>query len=142
MDMKRLLDANFNRAREGLRVAEDILRYGLDRQGEFEACKKLRHEIGALQQEAERRLNLMDARDSGNDVGRTGMTDSETYRAGWVDLIAANMKRAQEALRVLEEVLKMSWPAAAARCKTMRYHAYELERRAVKATMEGMLRDD
>ena len=44
--MLRLLDANLDRAREGLRVAEDWARFGLDRRDLVEGLKDLRQQLG------------------------------------------------------------------------------------------------
>ncbi len=44
----RMIDANLNRATEGIRVAEDIVRFILDDDRLTERLKKIRHEIVKL----------------------------------------------------------------------------------------------
>ena len=44
----RILDANFNRAREGLRVVEDILRYGKNKEDLFKKIKNIRHRLSSI----------------------------------------------------------------------------------------------
>ena len=74
----RIIDANANRAREGLRVLEDIARFMLDRGDLTELAKRLRHEvtaaIGALGIDPVRGLA---ARDTSGDVG-TGVSTPST----------------------------------------------------------------
>ncbi|MGB2975863.1 MAG: hypothetical protein WBD18_07480, partial [Phycisphaerae bacterium] len=43
----RILDANANRAREALRVAEEAARFALERADLAEALKRLRHDLRA-----------------------------------------------------------------------------------------------
>lgn len=100
----RLLDANANRAREGLRVIEDYARFVLNDAGLQGDLKSLRHELtGVL------RPYLADAilwRDTPGDVGTTQTTASETRREDFADLVVAAGKRLGEALRAIEEALK------------------------------------
>ena len=64
----RIIDANFNRAREGLRVIEDYCRFALDSSLLTERVKSLRHKlceyISRLDSDA-----LIACRDTTNDVG-------------------------------------------------------------------------
>ena len=46
--VERLLDANLDRAREGLRVLEDWARFGLERTDLVARCKDLRQRLGLL----------------------------------------------------------------------------------------------
>ena len=48
VELLRLLDANLDRAREGLRVAEDWARFVLDRRDLVEISKDLRQQLGIL----------------------------------------------------------------------------------------------
>lgn len=43
--LSRIVDANFNRAKEGLRVCEDICRYGFDLKKETRQLKDIRHAL-------------------------------------------------------------------------------------------------
>ena len=49
---------------------------------------------------------LVASRDAENDVGTTVSTESENRRSSLAEVVAANCKRAQEAVRTLEELLK------------------------------------
>ncbi len=121
----RIIDANLNRLAEGLRVIEDICRFGLDDAPLAARLKRLRHEAGRL-----RRLfpaRVLDARDSIGDVGRVKVKEP-ARREGLTLTLGASFGRVQESLRVLEELAKLSSGATAALAKSMRYEAYELER--------------
>ena len=130
----RTLDANANRAREGLRVLEDVARFVLDDASLAAEAKSLRHavtrEADALRAPAGASHA---ARDSEGDVGRPGMTEGEGRRSALGDLVLANARRAEEALRVLEEFSKLSDRSAASRLKDLRYSVYTLEQRIVDA---------
>ncbi len=95
--MLRLLDANLNRAREGLRVLEDISRFVLNDRPLTRELRQLRLQL-VVGTPGE--VGLLSARDVEGDVG-AGRPGGE--REGLSSLVLANAKRAQEALRVLEE---------------------------------------
>ncbi len=117
----RVLDANANRASEGLRVLEDIARFILDHKDLSARLKQLRHDIRqAIPAQAQLR------RDTEADVGTSTSTEQEMQRSSLCDLISANAKRAQEALRVLEEHAKLSALNAAV-FEQARYQAYIAE---------------
>lgn len=126
---ERIIDAAANRAREGLRVLEDIARFALDDRDLTERLKHLRHDlraaIGAL---PIRPADLLAARDTPGDVGTAVKTDAESDRAGLAAVATAAAKRAQEALRTLEESAKsLARPGSA--FESARYRLYDLERR-------------
>ncbi|MCR4400369.1 MAG: hypothetical protein QHH05_06535 [Syntrophomonadaceae bacterium] len=131
MKTRRIIDANLNRAREGVRVAEDVLRYGLDCRQLWLQLKQVRLALGQLQRELESRCQLVAARDVAGDVGEGLSLAQEASRVDLGSLVTANLKRAQEALRVLEEVTKLTAPDASGRCKALRYDLYRLEQAAV-----------
>jgi thiamine-phosphate pyrophosphorylase len=126
----RIVDANFNRAKEGLRVCEDVTRYGLNRPKVTRAFKEVRHEltqaIGSL-----KISDLLKARDVQGDVGR-GSTASEFKRQDLNDIFYANAQRVKESLRVLEEVTKLLDASCARKIKEMRYKIYALEQKTIK----------
>jgi thiamine-phosphate pyrophosphorylase len=122
----RLLDANFNRAREALRVLEDLARFHRDDAEAAERLKSARHALDALSRPHARELLL--ARDSGGDVGRDGDRPVVAPRA-LSEVEAANFKRAGEALRAIEEVAKGRFVAMAASAHRLRYGLYDLEKR-------------
>ncbi|MGF1569965.1 MAG: thiamine phosphate synthase [Nodosilinea sp.] len=118
----RILDANLDRAREGLRIIEDWCRFGLNDAALTEQLKHLRQTL-AQWHAPELRL----ARDTSGDPG-TGLTHPhEAERPSVMAVLQANFCRVQEALRVLEEYGKLYRSDLAAGCKTMRYQVYTLE---------------
>jgi len=122
----RVLDANLNRLREGLRVLEEHQRLVCDDHG-CGRIKALRHELRELVDDSLQAACLA-ARRAGDDVGAEGQTLSEAARADGNDLLAANCKRAQEAARVLEEYGKMLPGESFSRgIKKLRFALYELE---------------
>lgn len=129
----RALDAAANRAEEGLRVVEDFARFGLDDRHLTARLKSLRHEISAELSRIER-SDLLAARETQNDVGTTLSESREEIRNSVAGLVTANFKRAEQALRSLEEYSKLLDPTAAAALKTIRYGVYTLEK-AVMATV-------
>jgi thiamine-phosphate pyrophosphorylase len=126
----RTLDAAANRAREAARVVEDYLRFILHDRHLTRRVKELRHELAAALAALPGRA-LLAARDTPGDVGTGHTTTAESRRADAQDVLQANCKRWQEALRSLEEYAKPVAPAVAEKCKQLRYAAYTLERAAV-----------
>lgn len=131
-DPHRLVDACANRAREGLRVMEDIARFLLDDPlaGDL---KDARDELRVCLERAGCPAGVLLAhRDTPGDVG-TGMTsEGEAERASVHQVAVAAGKRAGEALRSLEEAVKLAGvPGSFAGFKALRYRVYELERRLV-----------
>ncbi|MCH7813298.1 MAG: thiamine phosphate synthase [Planctomycetes bacterium] len=123
----RMLDANFNRAREALRVMEDCARFDLDDRLLVDRTKRLRHELA----EAIRAHHLEDvvrARDILGDVGREAQTDAEYERPDLRSVTVAAGKRLTEALRVIEEAGKTFDARFARAVEQIRYRAYEIER--------------
>jgi thiamine-phosphate pyrophosphorylase len=123
----RVLDANLNRAREGLRVLEDTARFVWERPKVFAALRALRHELDRVTRRAYPKL--VAARDSGSDMGRRR---PERARRDARGLVAANFRRAEEAVRVLEEYGKVFSPAAASRFKAIRYRLYAAEKGSLR----------
>jgi thiamine-phosphate pyrophosphorylase len=119
----RLLDANLNRLREGVRVVEDIRRYCFDDALISKELKELRHKA-----RLEPYLTLLKRRDITNDVLKS-TTKSESSRVDLTSVQIANLKRAQESARVLEESLKLYDVQEAQNFKDIRYKLYEIESR-------------
>ncbi len=121
----RILDANANRAREGLRVLEDYARFALNHDALCHDLKHLRHDLAECLDPWLRSALL--ERDTPGDVGTDNKTARETLRNTLDEVVIAAGKRLSEALRVIEEVLKLDSPPAAARVESMRYRVYALE---------------
>ena len=118
----RILDANLDRAREGLRIIEEWCRLGLNHQPLAEECKQIRQELAQWHS-----WELRQARDTPGDVGRNLSHPQEEVRESIEHLLQANLCRAQEALRVLEEYSKLYEPNMATACKKLRYRVYTIE---------------
>jgi thiamine-phosphate pyrophosphorylase len=118
----RILDANLDRAREGIRIIEEWCRFGLDSALLTEECKQLRQELGGWHSDA-----IRAARNTPGDAGTALSHPQEEQRATVSQVLQANLCRTQEALRVLEEYGKLYSPEMAAACKQMRYRTYSLE---------------
>ena len=128
----RLIDVNFNRAKEGLRVCEDILRFLYDDKMLTSAFKRLRHDCsGVLLEFPVSYRRLVEARNSADDVGKKSVI-LEKKKPYWNDLLVSNIKRAEESLRVLEEASKVIAPTKSRRFQFLRFKLYELEKRALK----------
>ncbi|MBL8830094.1 MAG: thiamine phosphate synthase [Planctomycetaceae bacterium] len=123
----RLLDAAANRAREGLRVIEDYVRFALDDALLTREWKQLRHDLTAVLGQFAMPERLA-ARDTLADVGTRISTASEQSRPDIAAVVAANMARLQESLRSLEEYAKTVAPSAAATLEQLRYRSYTLQR--------------
>lgn len=120
------MDANYNRAKEGLRVCEDIARFVLDAKALTARFKKVRHAL-ADAVSAFGLKNIVGARDILKDVGRATIA-GESRRSSVEDLLYANSQRVKESLRVLEEFAKLVDTKAAERLKRLRYVVYDLEK--------------
>ncbi|MEM9213486.1 MAG: thiamine phosphate synthase [Cyanobacteria bacterium P01_F01_bin.150] len=118
----RILDANLDRAREGLRIVEEWCRFGLNQSHLTEQCKELRQAI-ALWHTPEIRA----ARNTPGDPGTELTHAQERSRPSLTHVLQANFCRVQEALRVLEEYGKLYRPEMGDACKQMRYQVYTLE---------------
>ena len=127
----RIIDANINRATEGLRVAEDIVRFVLDDDRLTSALKDIRHEIaGSVRRMAGASGESLGARDVGRDVGAGRCTKSEGRRKNILDVFLANIKRAQESVRVFEETSKLFDPKLGPKFKKLRFELYDIEQKA------------
>ena len=117
----RLIDANLNRLREGIRVVEDIFRYIYNNKEISTKLKSLRH-IARTKNYYE----LLETRDVENDVLRESIK-SEQNREDLNSILIANFKRAQESSRVVEKLTKLSSIEDSENFKYIRYELYNLE---------------
>ncbi len=132
-DALRILDANFNRSREGLRVCEEIARFVLNEEALTKRLKAARHAVSkALKEFPVPFKELVGARDSRGDVGR-GESGLEKKRTGTADLFSANIERVKESLRVLEETVKLIDENFSGRFKRIRFNVYSIEKDVLPA---------
>ncbi|MCG9968135.1 hypothetical protein L9W92_08740 [Pelotomaculum terephthalicicum JT] len=132
-DVYRVIDANLNRLREGLRVLEEIARFILKDSEMTAQLKDTRHRVAAVTGELPGGiLELIRARDAAGDVGASSWTPGEKARSDLMSLTAANFKRVQEAARVLEEFCKIFAAQEAREFKKIRFEIYDLEQDMLK----------
>jgi thiamine-phosphate pyrophosphorylase len=99
----RIIDANLNRAGEGLHLMEEMARLILSDAELTRKLKIMRHEV--LRGDLAFNKKLIQARDSEGDVGVDIKTPGEEKELPII--LVANSRRVQEALRVLEEMAKV-----------------------------------
>lgn len=128
----RVLDANLNRLREGVRVLEEYYRFIVEDVPMATRLKEVRHHIREIDDGIDHSL-LFEARDSENDPFASGVVAKEAERSGFKELLAANMRRAQEAARVLEEYLKLidGLVSLSYIAKDIRFALYSIEKKQV-----------
>jgi len=129
-----MIDANLNRSSEGLRVLEDVARFLLNDAELSQRLRTLRHDLARETKSLS--AGLLSGRDADHDVGRLHSKDKApiteaTPLRGLLDLVAANAKRVEESLRVIEELAKlpeMSSLLNSAGFEQTRFALYTLER--------------
>jgi len=124
----RIIDANINRAKEGLRVCEEVTRFILEDRNLTAEFKKIRHRIDALLEYLPKSIKLMRERKSLKDVG-SKIYLNELERKNYQDIFFANIQRVKESIRVLEEFTKLLNKKIAVEFKKLRYSIYELEKK-------------
>jgi len=118
----RLVDANLNRLKEGIRVVEDICRFVFELKDEASKLKSIRHSA-----KTKHLLTALEHRDIIGDILK-GTTEAEKKRDDVLSLLIANFKRAEESARVLEESFKLFDTEEAERFKKIRYELYDTEK--------------
>ena len=122
----RLVDASANRALEGLRVSEEIVRFHYRSPSLFRRARALRHAVArAVRALPVTGVDLARARQSHRDVGRRAM-------ASRVDslerLLLINFQRAKESLRTLEECSRLLAPRLTPAFQRLRFSTYDTVR--------------
>ncbi len=121
-NLHRLIDANLNRLREGIRVCEDIERYINNNKKLSQKLKLIRHECRVKDAQT-----YLKSRDIVGDVLKQ-TTPSEAKRDDIQSIQISNIKRAQESARVLEEGFKLIDTKEAEKFKNIRYALYDVEK--------------
>ncbi|MHC4616675.1 MAG: thiamine phosphate synthase [Planctomycetota bacterium] len=123
----RIIDANFNRAREAIRVIEEFCRFALNSAPLTARAKQLRHGLSAAvnKLDADR---LISCRDTGGDVGVDTEVENQLKRKNLNGCLTAACKRLPEALRALAETIQTINPSVAREIESLRYTAYTLEK--------------
>ncbi|MHC4215197.1 MAG: thiamine phosphate synthase [Planctomycetota bacterium] len=123
----RIIDANFNRSREAIRLIEEYCRFVLNNSTLTSRAKQLRHELSTAVAGLDSE-KLISSRDTLGDVGVGTKVDNQLRRSDLTDCLTAACKRLPEALRALAEVTQGIEPATAQVFEELRYRAYTLEK--------------
>lgn len=131
----RIIDANLNRAREGLRVCEDIARFSLADNDMARSLKVIRHAStkAVLSSNRVSLKRLLRNRD----VKRDGLkfADFKKQKGSDIfDIFWSNIERAKESLRVLEECCKIVDENASRKYRKLRFDLYDIEKRSFGKT--------
>jgi thiamine-phosphate pyrophosphorylase len=130
MAVLRIIDANLNRATEGLRVVEEYARFALDDSRLARCCKSIRHRLI----ETLRAHDYPAARDTAGDVGCQIQTKTEYERTNLTDVVQASFQRVQQALRSIEEYGKTIDAELGREVELLRYETYMIQRQMVRST--------
>ncbi len=130
--LPQLIDANLDRAREGLRVIEEWCRFELSDKEIVKTIKNWRQLLGQHHLEIYK-LARCTSSDSG--IGLTH--PAQQSRHSPIDIISANFARVQEALRVLEEFCRESNSKLAKIATKIRYEAYDLEIKVLRGNISS-----
>ncbi|MFH1741344.1 MAG: thiamine phosphate synthase [bacterium] len=129
-ELHRLIDANLNRAAEGLRMLGEIARFVVEDYPLADTAREIRRALhGIAAGRIGRGEEAILERDSEGDIGR-GF--SANRHQSLVDLCRANARRAEESLRVLEETHRTIDVETAQRFSDLRYRTYTLEKTLVE----------
>ncbi len=117
-----IIDANLDRAREGLRVLEDWARFGLGKEKFVEKIKNFRQILGKNHLEVYKQ-----SRNHIEDKCK-GLTHHEQInRKTSEQIISSNSARVQEALRVIEEFSRLHNHELSKIASEIRYEIYTIE---------------
>lgn len=132
----RIIDANLNRAAEGLRALEDHFRF-------VQVNKEINSELRDLRHRVRDSLKhidsiLISSRDSSDDNGlKISQNSGNDKKTSEKEFIAANFKRVQEAVRSIEENLNLSGHYTEAKLyEKIRFEVYTAENNALSATIK------
>jgi len=123
----RIIDANFNRAREAIRVIEDFCRFALNSASLSQRARQLRHQLSAAIKQLDTG-QLISSRDTLGDVGAGKTVDKQLTRSSLNDCVTAGCKRLTEALRTLSEMSQTQNRTVAETIEKLRFDAYALEK--------------
>ena len=122
----RIVDANANRALEGIRVCEDIARFHLETPTAFRRLRALRHAVArTITRLPGGAVDLARSRNSRHDLGKR----SPASRVASLErLLLINLQRTKESLRTLEECTRLVAPRQTPDVQRLRFRTYGVER--------------
>ncbi len=121
----RVLDANANRAAEGLRTIEDHARLVSEDEVAVGWIKSLRDQLSQTLRKVNRYSRLT-ARSTDSDAGTDITSTGESQRKSQEDIVSAAAERVTQALRQLEEYSKFLDEEVSSDFKQLRYKAYDI----------------
>jgi thiamine-phosphate pyrophosphorylase len=137
----RIIDANLNRLAEGLRILEEAARMALDDVELTQDLKTMRHDL--IRNDVTLNIELIQSRDSEGDIGSDLEVTGEEKQKDFPLIIIANSRRAQESLRVLEEMAKLPEIASkldSGKYKKARFELYTIEKKLISRLTQRKLR--
>lgn len=135
------IDANLNRALEGIRVCEDVMRFCLQRADVSMRLKEVRHRIVDASKLFPAGM-LLHGRDVASDAQRFIDLGGERVRESLAGVFSANLHRAMEAVRSLEEFGKLAIPQSQDNpFQSIRFSLYEIEGDAVPVLLRQSARN-
>ena len=138
----RILDANVNRAAEGIRVVEDICRFHYEDELLTKKLRNIRHEIRKNLKDID--YQLLKHRDANHDIGKKITNQSKIdKKENLSQIITANFKRALEAVRVIEEIGKTTADMyeIGKEYEAIRYELYYLEKEVLVKSSKKIVPD-
>jgi len=125
----RIIDANCNRIGEGLRFLEDVARFLLNDADLTRQLKTMRHNLVKSLNQFD--MASISERNSTTDVG---VGTEISHQQDLISLVTANARRVEEALRVVEELSKLSDYSSALHSKDFeraRFNLYTLQQKLI-----------
>jgi thiamine-phosphate pyrophosphorylase len=121
----RIADVNYNRLNESLKLLEDFIRFSLENKLLLTAVRAIRTRFLRVKKRIST-ADIIETRASRSDLGRSPAFDRSARRAS-DDIVIANLARAKESARILEEILKIKDIRSSALMKDIRFRLYDLE---------------
>lgn len=126
MRWERIADVNLNRLDESLKFIEDVVRFSLEDKPLLTHIRKIRQEFLGVKK-ALPTAYMLSFRKSSADLGRSAKFDNRIKRSTR-DIVAANITRAKESSRILEEIFKSVNVLMSTKMKKIRFNLYDLEK--------------
>ncbi len=127
-NLLRLIDVNFNRLKEALKICEDIMRFYYKEEKIFKKIKNLRNKVNLIFKKDFSLEELLKNRDINSDIGKDIL---EKKRKNLKEILIANFQRAKESARSLEEFVKVRSDSLSKEFKKIRFKIYDLEKCAI-----------
>jgi thiamine-phosphate pyrophosphorylase len=122
---ERIIDVNVNRLDESLKFTEDIIRFFLQNKKLLSTIRNIRNDFLKIKKTLPLDEIVM-FRKSMHDLGRKAKFDLRVKKTP-DDVITANITRAKESARIIEEVFKTQDITASRQLKKIRFELYDLE---------------